>query len=71
MAAYCRRFGLGEGWLVYAAGSGVIESVCIVDGPNVTRTFVALDVNGAELMTQVDRFAARVARLVCPVLPLR
>jgi 5-methylcytosine-specific restriction enzyme subunit McrC len=71
MAAYCRRFGLGEGWLVYAAGSGLVESVRVVEGPNVTRTFVALDVNGAELVTQSDRLAARVAHSVCPVLPLR
>ncbi|WP_307858991.1 5-methylcytosine restriction system specificity protein McrC [Curtobacterium flaccumfaciens] len=33
MAAYCRRFGLGDGWLVYAASerdSGVVE---VMDGP--------------------------------------
>lgn len=71
MAAYCRRFGLGEGWLVYAARSEHAESVHIVEGPIITRAVVALDVNRAELVAQSDRFAARVARSVCPVLPLR
>ncbi|WP_276514739.1 McrC family protein [Curtobacterium flaccumfaciens] len=71
MAAYCRRFGLGEGWLVYAAGSGFAESVRIVDGPTVVRTFVALDADGAELLAQSERVVARVARSVCPALPLR
>lgn len=71
MAAYCRRFGLGEGWLVYAAGSEAAESVRFVEGPIVTRTIVALDVNGAQVVTQSERSAARVARSVCPVLPLR
>lgn len=71
MAAYCRRFGLGEGWLVYADGSALSESVHIVEGPKVTRTFMALDVHRAELVAQSKRFAARVVRAVCPVLPLR
>lgn len=71
MAAYCRRFGLGAGWLMYADGSELTESVHIVEGPNVTRTFMALDVHGAELVAQSERFADRVVRSVCPVLPLR
>ncbi|WP_042726431.1 McrC family protein [Curtobacterium sp. B8] len=71
MAAYCRRFGLGEGWLVYAGGSELSGSVQIVEGPKVTRTFMALDVHRAELVVQSERFAARVVRAVCPVLPLR
>ncbi len=71
MAAFCRRFGLEEGWLVYAAGSGFAESVRIVEGPKVVRTFVALDAGGTGLLAQSKRFVARVARSVCPVLPLR
>lgn len=71
IAAYCRRFGLGEGHLVYAAGSGVTESVRIIEGPTVNRTFMALDLHGAELLAQSEGFAARVACPVCPGVPLR
>jgi 5-methylcytosine-specific restriction enzyme subunit McrC len=44
MAAYCRRFGLGEGWLVYAAGgSAPVGTVRSLGGPVLRRSAVFLD----------------------------
>ncbi|WP_181819281.1 McrC family protein [Curtobacterium sp. AG1037] len=43
MAAYCRRFGLGEGHLVYAAGGVGSGPVDVLQGPSLIRT--ALDLS--------------------------
>jgi 5-methylcytosine-specific restriction enzyme subunit McrC len=44
MAAYCRRFGLREGWLVYAAGECDAGVVHVTDGPIIRRA--SLELNG-------------------------
>jgi 5-methylcytosine-specific restriction enzyme subunit McrC len=58
VAAYCRRFGLEEGWLVYAAGERVSGVVEVVDGPIIRRA--ALDLNGES--TDLHRSLTWIAR---------
>lgn len=43
MAAYCRRFGLEEGWLLYAAGQVGSERLNVIDGPNIGRVAIAME----------------------------
>ncbi|MGL3198224.1 MULTISPECIES: McrC family protein [Curtobacterium] len=43
MAAYCRRFGLSGGYLVYAAGESEARQVRVVDGPIVQQHALDLD----------------------------
>jgi len=61
MAAYCRRFGLGEGWLVYAAGSDDATRVDVVRGPRVRRTFLPVDAPWNELLSARSDLAQRVS----------
>ncbi|GAA3334614.1 restriction endonuclease [Curtobacterium albidum] len=58
MAAYCRRFGLGEGWLFYAAGEAESLSVQVIHGPFVRRLAIDLSTSSAALSTSMA-FAAR------------
>jgi 5-methylcytosine-specific restriction enzyme subunit McrC len=43
MAAYCRRFGLGAGWLLYARGDTEARQMCIVEGPIIGQDALELD----------------------------
>ncbi|WIE66202.1 restriction endonuclease [Curtobacterium sp. MCLR17_036] len=56
MAAYCRRFGLAEGWLMYAAGDRLGDSLRVVAGPTIHR--MAVDTG-----QQVSGLSQRMAEL--------
>lgn len=43
MAAYCRRFGLDEGWLIYASRNARFGETSFVGGPVVRKKAVQLD----------------------------
>ncbi len=62
MAAYCRRFGLGEGWLVYAAGETIpVEMITLLDGPVIRRSAVALKVPSTRILHGMSLMARHVA----------
>ncbi|WIE69668.1 McrC family protein [Curtobacterium sp. MCLR17_054] len=61
MAAYCRRFGLEEGWLVYARTGSENSSAELTNGPTVTRSPVDLDRIGVASRLGFFRLSARVA----------
>ncbi len=54
MAAYCRRFGLGEGHLVYAAGEDEPRRVVVIDGPIVRQQALDLDQSALHLAAQLS-----------------
>lgn len=54
MAAYCRRFGLGEGHLIYAAGEAEALRVVVIDGPVVRRNALDLDRPAADSVVQLS-----------------
>ncbi|WNY34071.1 hypothetical protein Q9Q99_00140 [Curtobacterium flaccumfaciens] len=62
MAAYCRRFRLGEGWLVYAAGDAPEGDVQLVDGPLICRPALRTDSTPAVLDEQMRAIAQGLAR---------
>ncbi|WP_148287068.1 McrC family protein [Curtobacterium sp. B18] len=59
MAAYCRRFGLGEGHLVYAAGESEARQVRVVDGPIVQQHALDLSRPVATVLGQLSSFGRR------------
>jgi len=65
MAAYCRRFGLGEGWLVYAGEVGDDLFTVLLSGPTVFRLAVELDGAGDAIRVHFARFSARVVEGGC------
>ncbi len=68
MAAYCRRFGLREGWLFYAGSGDTDSSVGLADGPKINRSWLELDRNedGARLCFAhlCDRIVGRRHRIL-------
>ncbi|MDQ0540920.1 5-methylcytosine-specific restriction endonuclease McrBC regulatory subunit McrC [Curtobacterium flaccumfaciens] len=64
MAAYCRRFGLGEGWLVYTEGSALEGGVQLLDGPSVRRLALRTDATPALLHEQMRAIAESLTRSV-------
>lgn len=50
MAAYCRRFGLGEGWLLYAAGDLGSGHIDVVQGPRIRRAALSLNASWNQLL---------------------
>ncbi|WP_181435897.1 hypothetical protein [Curtobacterium sp. MCSS17_006] len=61
MAAYCRRFGLREGWLVYAGIGNEDSSAELTNGPLIRRSPVDLDRIGVASQPEFFRFSAQVA----------
>lgn len=65
MLAYCTRFGLGEGHLVYAAGPGAIPGRHHLHGsPGVTvyQHVLDLDTEPEDLLSQVEAIATAIRR---------
>jgi len=60
MAAYCRRFGLGEGWLVYAGEGCEDVPTILLGGPIIARSSVELDRAGDVIRLDFCRFSAQV-----------
>jgi 5-methylcytosine-specific restriction enzyme subunit McrC len=58
MAAYCRRFGLNKGWLIYAAGNPLDGSIRLAAGPFIHR--VAVHLQGA--LSDFEQDASETAR---------
>jgi len=54
MAAYCRRLGLAEGHLVYAAGDAEPRQVVVIDGPDVRQHAFDLDQPVNRITTQLS-----------------
>ncbi|MDK8171277.1 restriction endonuclease [Curtobacterium citreum] len=62
MAAYCRRFALREGWLVYADGDTTEGAVQLVDGASIRRLALRTDSIPAVLDEQLRAIAQGLAR---------
>ncbi len=58
MAAYCRRFGLGEGHLVYA-GQETVKRLVILDGPVIEQRSLGLDGSMLGLVGQLQSSVTR------------
>uniref|UniRef100_A0A942T0E4 Restriction endonuclease n=1 Tax=Neobacillus citreus TaxID=2833578 RepID=A0A942T0E4_9BACI len=56
MAAYCRRFGLETGHLVYAAGESQARRVQVVDGPLVQQHALDLSHPMEAVLGQLSSF---------------
>jgi 5-methylcytosine-specific restriction enzyme subunit McrC len=56
MAAYCRRFGLGEGHLVYAAGESEERQIEVIDGPLINQHALDLSRSMAAVVHQLSSF---------------
>jgi 5-methylcytosine-specific restriction enzyme subunit McrC len=61
MAAYCTRFKLTEGHLIYAAGDAEPRRVEVINGPVIVQHTLSLNSPFAELLQQVEDLAARIA----------
>ncbi|WP_288467339.1 McrC family protein [uncultured Curtobacterium sp.] len=59
MTAYCRRFGLGEGHLVYAAGDDEPRVVVVIDGPAVRQHALDLDRSVDHIVIQLASLLER------------
>jgi 5-methylcytosine-specific restriction enzyme subunit McrC len=70
IAAYCRRFGLGEGWLLYAGEGRDNSRTALLNGPNVTISSVALDRADDEIWLGFSHITTRVAS-AAQIRPLR
>ena len=57
MAAYCRRFGLADGWLVYAAGGERSGAIQVIAGPAVAQTAVQLELSFSDIQQQIAQVA--------------
>ena len=55
-AAYCRRFGLGEGHLVYAAGESEERQIEVIDGPLINQHALDLSRSMAAVGHQSSSF---------------
>ncbi|GAA4264450.1 McrBC 5-methylcytosine restriction system component [Frondihabitans peucedani] len=62
LVAYCTRFGLDTGHLVYAAGDSEPGIVDVVDGPTILQHALDLDAPFGDLLAQVDELAGSIAR---------
>ena len=67
MAAYCRRFGLSDGWLVYAAGDLQPRLLQVIDGPTVHCEAIQLD----HVLDDIERRLADVASSATSVTTVR
>ncbi|MCA5924858.1 McrC family protein [Curtobacterium oceanosedimentum] len=56
IAAYCRRLGLGEGHLVYAAGESEARQIEVIDGPLINRHALDLSRSMAAVAQQISSF---------------
>ncbi|MCU0114883.1 McrC family protein [Curtobacterium poinsettiae] len=56
MAAYCRRLGLGEGHLVYAAGESEARQIEVIDGPLINQHALDLSRSMAAVAQQLSSF---------------
>lgn len=63
MAAYCRRFGLNEGWLVYAAGPSADGPLEVIRGPFIRRAGLDLSRRWTEHLSSLEEVAHRASRL--------
>lgn len=66
LVAYCTRFGLDRGHLVYAAGDSEPRTVEVVNGPTIVQHALDLDAPFAELLGQVDSLASRIISIGRP-----
>ena len=55
--AYCTRFGLDYGHLVYASGDPVARRITAVNGPVIYQHALDLDVPFLDLLIQLDAIA--------------
>ncbi|WP_439690571.1 McrC family protein [Curtobacterium sp. SP.BCp] len=69
MAAYCRRFGLGEGWLMYTGERRDDLPTVLLSGPTVFRLGVELNRAGDAIRLDLSRFSAHIAERGCPGRP--
>lgn len=61
MIAYCTRFGLGEGHLIYAAGESELSTIEVINGPVIHQHALRLDVPFETLIAQVVDVADQIA----------
>ncbi|WP_349814871.1 hypothetical protein [Curtobacterium sp. MCJR17_043] len=59
MAAYCRRFGLSRGHLLYAAGEDEPRRVAVINGPEVRQHALDLDQSVVHITRQLSSVFAR------------
>lgn len=62
MAAYCRRFELGEGWLVYAAGEEEARRAQLIDGPTLHRVRLRLQGSWGQLLNNCNDLPHQVGK---------
>ncbi|MGY2900086.1 hypothetical protein ACVKXF_002740 [Curtobacterium sp. PvP017] len=63
MAAYCRKYGLGEGRLVYAAGDGAACRVDVIEGPLIRRVALFSEAPWNELLGTGSGIAKRASQV--------
>ncbi|MCL9665412.1 McrC family protein [Curtobacterium albidum] len=63
MAAYCRRFGLTDGLLVYAAGASAVEGLQLVHGPMIRQRALNLGRTEIELAGELSSLLSEYLRL--------
>lgn len=61
LIAYCTRFGLARGHLIYAAGDLKPQIVRVINGPTVVQHALDLSAPFADLLGQVDAVAEQIA----------
>ena len=63
LVAYCTRFGLNVGHLVYASGESEPRLVDVVNGPTIYQHALDLSAPFDEVLSQIDRVAALIVEL--------
>jgi 5-methylcytosine-specific restriction enzyme subunit McrC len=61
LIAYCTRFGLESGHLIYAAGDPIAGEINVVHGPTIYQHALRLDVAFSDILVQVVELAAMIS----------